>query len=338
MKILLILTGGTIACHTQNHIMNVSENSAYEVLRIYQSQNPDSTTEFDVVSPFIVLSENYTADTYNQLSAFLYNTDFSGYDGVIMTHGSDTLSYTSAFVGLLLSNTIQLPFMITASDYPLSDERTNGNSNFSACVKFIELQLCSGIFTVYGQKNNAFVYLATEICEAHPVSDDFSPFSDSIVAHFQHNKLSYLNNSLLQILRNRTATDNFFPEVPVITKDVLLLKTYPNQNFSHYNLDNVAAVLIYLYHSGTACTVGEDYNICAFMKKCQEKKIPVYTASHKEKSDNYAGVSDMDKLTTRKFYNISKECAYTKLLLAYNQTVFSPDDILKTSLYFENLE
>ena len=334
MKILLVLTGGTNACKTQNHQINITSETADSILTVYQNINPDSNTLFEVVQPLHTLSENHTAVTYNQLIQFLYKTDFSSYDGIIMTHGSDTLSYTSALVGMLLPD-ISVPFMITASDYPLDNAKSNGISNFSACVRWIEHSVCNGVFTVYGKKDFPCIYLSTRICEADPVTDDFSPFGDGIVARFHNNRITFINNELVNLLKTSRRQQRFFQQPPVIQKNVLLIKTYPNQNFSVYRLENISAVVIYLYHSGTAPIVGSDTNICHFMQKCREKNIPVYTASHKRKADNYVTTIESDKYTTLKIYQTSQECAYIKTLLAVNQTEYLPDEVIRTDIFFE---
>ena len=334
MKILLILTGGTIACKTQNHQINITSETADSILTVYQKINPNSNILFDVVQPLQTLSENHTAVTYNQMIQFLYETDFTSYDGIIMTHGSDTLSYTSALVGMLLPD-ISIPFMITASDYPLDNMMSNGISNFSACVRWIENSVCHGVFTVYGKKDFPCVYLSTRICEADPITDDFSAFGDGIVAQFHDNHITFINKEIVNLLKTSCRKKRFFQQPPVIRNDVLLIKTYPNQNFAMYTLENVSAVVIYLYHSGTACVVGNDYNICNFMRKCREKKIPVYTASHKWKTDNYVTTIESDKYTTFKICQTSKECAYIKTLLAVNQNEYLPDEVIRTNIFFE---
>ncbi len=335
MKILLILTGGTIACKVDNHRIDVSEETASDILIRYQTLYPCTDITFNVVQPLQTLSENHTSVTYNRLIDFLYQYDFHSYDGVIMTHGSDTLSYTSALIGMLFGH-LPIPFMITASDYPLSEENSNGISNFYACVRWIEERLCNGVFTVYGKKDFPNIYLATRVCEANPITDEFSAFADGMVCQFHYHKISYINNELVSLLKNRPNDIICFSKPPVIKNDVLLIKTYPNQNFDCYALENVSAVLIYLYHSGTACTVGNSKNICRFMEKCWKKQIPVYTASHKPKQDRYVTSIETDRYTTFKLYGISMECAYSKLLLALNQDEYISEKILGSDIFFEN--
>ncbi|MEE0931090.1 MAG: asparaginase [Acutalibacteraceae bacterium] len=332
MRILLILTGGTIACTVKNNKISASADTAYDILNIYKSKNPACNIEFIVVQPFTILSENYTSHTYNMLIEFLYSCDSNQYDGVIITHGSDTLSYTSALVGMLLRE-IQIPVLLTAADYPLNDPRTNGLSNFSACVEFIKSNTTKGVFTAYGTVNNTSIYLATRICEADPVTDTFSSLGNGVIAQIINGKICNINTELIELLK--TQNNRLLQNKPIIKNDILLIKTYPNQSFDCYNIDNTTAVVIYMYHSATACTVGENTNICKFIEKCNRKNVPVYLASHKVQETEYTTSYEIAQYPHIKLYNISKESAYTKALLAYNQSEFNPEDIMKTNIYFE---
>ena len=333
MKILLILTGGTIACKIQNNTLNTTADTAYDILRLYKKENPNCNIEFTTVQPFTILSENYTANTYNTLIDFLYNCDFNSYKGVIITHGSDTLSYTSALVGMLLRD-VNIPVLLTAADYPLSEPRSNGLSNFSACVEFIKNDISNGVFTAYGEKNNTQIYLSTRICEADPLTDSFTPFGNGIIAQAVNNKICNVNKDMTTMLENKN--NRLFTTKPVIKNSILLIKTYPNQNFDCYSIDNISAVVVYLYHSATACTTGNCTDICSFIKRCNSYGKPVYLASFKKTLFEYATSCEMEKHNVHKLYNISKESAYIKALLAHNQTEFSPEDVMNTNIYFES--
>lgn len=332
MKILVILTGGTIACNIIDNCINANSKTAYEIINLYMSKNPNCNIQFDVQQPFTILSENYTSETYNMLINFLNKIDFSTYDGVIITHGSDTLSYTSAMIGMLL-NFINIPILLTASDYPLSDKRSNGLSNFSACVEFIKNNICSGVFTSYGKKDNPNIYLSTRICEADPINDDFTPFGNGIISNIKNNKLSYINNSLINTIKKDREK---FIINPVITENVLLIKTFPNQNFNCYNIKDISAVVIYMYHSATACIEGKNTNIQSFINRCINNNTDVYLASFKNIENEYITSKTIEKQHINRLYNISKESAYIKSLLAYNQSDYKPKYIMNKNIYFEN--
>ena len=330
MKITVILTGGTIACKTENHIMNPQTDSAYSIINMYKSQI-NGSIEFTAVQPFNILSENYTSKTYNLLLDYLYNLDFSDSDGVIITHGSDTLSYTSALVAMIMPN-VKIPVVLTAADYPPDNSLSNALSNFSAAVEFISAKT-AGIFTAYGDKGSTNIYLATRLSEADPINDKFSGSKNSIIAKVTNNSISYLNKSLINTLTK--GKRQVFTQKPIIKRDILLIKTYPNQNYSFYAPQNAAAVVLYLYHSATACTVGTNTSIIEFIKKCSSASTPVYLASYKNKPDRYATTNEIDKLNAIPLYNITKESAYIKALLAYNQSLLPPNEIMNSDIYFE---
>ena len=300
MNILLILTGGTIACKTVNSTMEPAPENALDILRMYRAENPYCDINFIIEQPFTILSENYTAEAYNMLIDFISEIKASDYDGIIITHGSDTLSYTSALVGMLMRNT-DVPIMMTAADYPPDNNCSNGG-----------------------------------ICEADPLNDRFSPFGDGVIAEFENGILKSFNTSLAEKLKSKKHSDNFFVSKPVIKNDVLLIKNYPNQNFSFYNISSAKAVVIYMYHSATACTVGESTSICRFIERCNAEKIPVYLASFKHRKEKYATSSEIEKYNAVKLFNISKECAYIKALLAFNQCGLSPDYVMSSDIYFES--
>ena len=53
----------------------------------------------------------------------------NAYDGVIITHGTDTLQYTAAFTGYIMAGA-QIPIVLVSANYVLEDVRSNGVDNF----------------------------------------------------------------------------------------------------------------------------------------------------------------------------------------------------------------
>ena len=52
------------------------------------------------------------------------------YDGIIITHGTDTLQYTSAMLGYMFDD-VSIPIVLVSSNYVLEDKRANGLINLS---------------------------------------------------------------------------------------------------------------------------------------------------------------------------------------------------------------
>ncbi|MBR2134534.1 MAG: asparaginase [Eubacterium sp.] len=126
MKILVVGTGGTIACVRDG-----------DVIRL---ENPFAVTEYEkradvnfiCLSPFAVLSENMNADKMRLLADFI-SDNRAECDGVIVLHGSDTLAYTAAYI----SNALDGNIVLTASNKPIGEEGSNGVANFKNAVDYI---------------------------------------------------------------------------------------------------------------------------------------------------------------------------------------------------------
>ena len=111
MKIKVILTGGTVGSEKVNGI--VKNNKDSNIASMWKEKF-NSNIDFDVVNLYSILSENIKIKNIEMLFAELIK-DYSDYKGIIITHGSDTLSYTSAFVSIkfLLYLQVQIKSLVT---------------------------------------------------------------------------------------------------------------------------------------------------------------------------------------------------------------------------------
>lgn len=139
-KILIIGTGGTIACKKDK---NIHLDSPFKITEYCKFEN----VEFNCISPFFVLSENMDLDLWGKLIDCLNAVDFSKCKGVIILHGSDTLYFTASLVGNAFSDK---PIVLVASDKPLEDKTANGFENFNKAVE----EILKGLDTVYVSYDN----------------------------------------------------------------------------------------------------------------------------------------------------------------------------------------
>lgn len=315
-KILVLLTGGTIGSSVQNQIINVRGESPYQLLRMYEEQV--GRESFAVECPMQILSENMTGDTLQRLLSYVSEIDQDDYAGIIITHGSDTLSYTAAFMSILFQNT-KIPMILIAGNYPPEDPRSNGLANFKAAVQLIRSQKKAGVFVVYRDKTGRMpVYAGGTICEADPVYDDFHDFYGTPLGYMEEEKFVSCKKK-----DDGEKHSRYKCAVPAsFAKNVLLIRPYPmmNYDFVHFSKEKKpAAVLHNLYHSATACTAGENTSFLQFAARCREHGIPIFTASHKSQSGAvYASAAAMKQEGIYPLCNCSAELAYALLLLSYN--------------------
>lgn len=268
MKILVIFTGGTIGTSIKNGWADIDNNAKYVLLDSYDNKHE---VEFVTASPYSTLSENLSAKHLNLLQKEIGDNLTKDFDGIIVTHGTDTLQYTATAIEYAF-NGCEIPIVFVSADYPLEDDRTNGFVNFETAVEFIKSKSAKGVFVSYknNDENNTNIHIGSRILQhgeydANIYSLDNEPFatySDKIT----------LNNIKIENTNNIGIVD--YVENPCI----LSVESYPGNNYA-YCLDNVNAVILKPYHSGTLDTA----NSCLmdFCKLASKKNVPVFvTGTH----------------------------------------------------------
>lgn len=337
-KILVILTGGTIGSGIQSGIIDTNLSHSLQLIELYRQKYNDKKLDFEVIQPINILSENLYLDHWNKLCYALSEINFSRYNGIIITHGTDTLPYTSSVVGLLFGKS-PIPIVITASNYPLEDPRSNGLQNFKSAIDFILSSELKGVYTIFqNAQNESIVYLSTRITEADSYLDQFSSFGGQALGRILNGKyihnFSYINPTIKELSDN-SKNDKL---TCWFENDILLIRPYPGLNYNQYDLGFAPkAVLHCLYHSSTACTDSENYSLISFISRCKERNIPIYVSSFKRQENYYISSKLFLEMDVIPLFNTSVESAYAKLLIAYNQKVVKPQELIKQNLFFESL-
>lgn len=319
-KILVLFTGGTIGCSSSNGIMDVDTSRKYMLIEQYQKLY-NNNIQFETKQILNVLSENITANEWETIANELNSIEFSNYSGIIITHGSDTLAYTSAFVGMLFRHS-SIPIILIAANKPLDENGTNGLYNFVCAVKIITDQNYCGIFTVYED-----VFLSTRIIPADTCLDKFSSYGKDEFFKISDNMLE---KSFQKLLNNHITLE----------KKVMKIYGYPDMDFSAYSIPKDCGAVLYApYHSGTACIIDDkNRSFENLIKKCSNKNIPLYVCGIKKADKYYSTLAKMLDLGIKPIGRISEVAAYMKLLIGINQNEYSLDDFMNMNIYFENVE
>lgn len=340
MKILVAFMGGTIGSSIKDGVADVDGDTASQLINMY---GKDDSIDFEGISPLNILSENSTADALSDICNFMLSVDYNKYDGVIVTHGSDTLAYTSALLGLALS-WVKIPVVITAADYVLSLPYSNGLENFRASVDFIK-GFCNGehkntgVFTVWKNHGKDIgVYISTRLNEADGYNDFFSSWGDMPFGTMKNGKFKRIDceiNPPYTISCEKTA---FLKNSKLNFKNnILLLKSYPGFDFNAINLHGKRAVVLQLYHSATACAEGENTSAYKFIEKCTAKNIDIYLFSAKMSKYSYKSSHKMLDKNVNSLYNVNVCSAYAKALLACAVDEAYKKDFTDTNIFYESL-
>lgn len=320
-KILVVLTGGTIGSRVEDKQIDVSEKSPYRLLQLYEDTY-DKGELFEVIQPMNLLSENMTPSDWSILVQALWELPFEKYGGIIITHGSDTLSYTSAMLGFLFGD-VPVPVVLVASNYALGMPGSNGLNNFKQAVDFIRAGSLQGVFAIYqNQAGENQVFRATEIMEAEPYADQFHSFTGIPLGQMEEGLFIKNTRSFRAQQEEAVSPYERKGKAPIsFTREIMLIRPYPGMNYEWISLERKpAAVLHYLYHSATACVSSGEYSVLPFMKRCRDCGIDFYTASYKKlEGEKYATADAILKAGAKPLLNLSAEAAYAMLMLRYNE-------------------
>lgn len=338
-KILVVFTGGTIESKVLNSTIDIDESAGYFLLELFKEKYK-MDVEFDAIQPINILSENCTPNHWQILCNTLKKIDIKPYSGIIITHGTDTLPYTSALLGFVF-HYINIPIIITASNYALGDENSNGLANFYNSVNFIFETGIPGIFTIYqDNKGRNIVYLASRLREADSYNDQFFSFGGVNLGEISDRKF-LLNKNKLNPTYDMLSTyrENLAGDYASFNNQVFAIKPYPGLNYDFFSFKNKPkAILHILYHSGTACISEKSYSLPGFVKKCKDDGMDFYLISLKSiTGDLYVTSRELLEYGAIPLQNISFEAAFAKLNIAYNQNRFSPVEFMKKELFFEFL-
>ena len=132
-NILVIYTGGTIGMvkdKVTGALHPFDMKKIYEALPVLRQLDCNiDTWQFDP----IIDSSDMNAGVWIRL-ADLIGQQYDKYDGFVVLHGTDTMSYTASALSFLLED-LSKPVIITGSQLPLGMIRTDGRENIISAIE-----------------------------------------------------------------------------------------------------------------------------------------------------------------------------------------------------------
>lgn len=122
-NILLLTTGGTIASKPGGQGLEPQRSDVME-RELEQLRTYYRITVRDLIC---LDSSNIKAEEWQLIARHIYE-DRAGFDGVVVSHGTDTMAYTASAVTFMLPN-IDIPVVFTGSQLPLADMLSDGPEN-----------------------------------------------------------------------------------------------------------------------------------------------------------------------------------------------------------------
>jgi len=92
----------------------------------------------ETVSNKPIDSSNMNPDYWVEISE-LIESNYQNFDGFVILHGSDTMSYTASALSFMLEN-LNKPVVFTGSQLPIGDLRTDAKENLITSIQVASLQ------------------------------------------------------------------------------------------------------------------------------------------------------------------------------------------------------
>lgn len=317
MKILLVFTGGTIGSTESGGFVSPDNEKPYKLVNMYKERarnHKDADVIFDILTPYQTLSENINCNNFRLLADCLGNANKDVYDGIIITHGTDTIQYTAAFAGYIMEG-YNIPVVFVSANYVLEDTRSNGINNFYYAVEFIRQKKGTGVFVSYCNSGGVpQIHYATRLLMHQSYSDSLYSIGGLYYGYFNNGSFIYRDGE-------SHAPDAKVMEVPGIgisnvpagsdMSGIMVVHPYPGMYYTMPG-DGIRAVLHYTYHSGTICS-----NACGlkqFASYAKENSIPVFVTGAGDGAD-YESMKCYNRFGFYVLPKASPEAMYIKLWL-----------------------
>jgi glutamyl-tRNA(Gln) amidotransferase subunit D len=339
-KILLLSTGGTIASKIDYRTGGVTSIlTASDLYAIF----PEISNYASIYPEFLLneYSENINPDHWSILSERVSRAiQYEHFDGIIISHGTDTIHYTSSAISFALQN-LSIPVVLVgsqrSSDRPSSDAFTN----LLGAIKFITKTKFTGIFVcMHHTPSDEIIacYLGTRVRKNHTSKRNAFQSLDYIPFALIDNSEIICNTDLKKINERDDITKNLISKTSFDNR-VFLLKFYPGFDPTFLecflNLDYKVLIL-----EGTG--LGHiNKNCFPYLKKLMDSGIIIFMTSQciygRVQMTVYDTGRDLLDLGIIPLSDMSSETALVKAMWALSNSTNASDliEIMKINLSHE---
>jgi len=335
-EILLIYTGGTIGGVVRDSDEAVdSDRTAKKFEEAARAKLPKWThsIKWRVSCPFRKLSENMVPADWVKLAQSIDEGIRTGVRGIVIAHGTDTLTYSAAAISIMLQNP-PIPIVFTGANEPLESDKTDAVQNLSHALFLASSCKYKGVFVSFAGAPNArsIIVLGTRARKDASRHDRnyFQPAFGEIAGEivtprfFGTPKLS-MDSTVINAVFSQN--ESLYKPVIGVNSEAALFYAYPGFPKETLKLTvqaGIKGVVLAAYGSGTLCVDG-DGDLSSIIREITSSKVPVFITSQnraKISFKSYGSAVKLEMIGCIALGQMLPEVALVKLMwsLAHSKT------------------
>ncbi|KAL3908033.1 MAG: hypothetical protein SGILL_008639, partial [Bacillariaceae sp.] len=317
-KILVLFCGGTLIMRENPEDGSLVVNEKDKAIELLLGMEPRLHQEIASLEvEFIdnIDSSNMNPDIWDRLGKVILRK-YEHYDGFVITHGTDTMAYTSSALSFLLQD-IGRPVVITGAQIPGGRLETDARRNFVNAVRIAALDR-AGVFLVFDGD-------IIPGARAHKMSesklDAFTPINWGLLGEIRID-IRFSDDAKLRHDRPLQYLPGFDNNVAVYT---IFPGFSPKELMRVIERDNIRGIILASYGSGNSLSSQKiSYQFMDAIKLATSKGIAIVITTQCLEGATLMHLYDVGRQALEagaiQAYDMSTECTITKLMWALHRS------------------
>ncbi|MCM1991653.1 asparaginase [Oceanirhabdus seepicola] len=292
-KILLIATGGTIACSDEGKGLTPHYNIDDLLERVPGVKDLCHITGKHILN---IDSTNMNPKFWVDMAQTVYD-NYNDYDGFVITHGTDTMAYTSSALTYMLKN-INKPVVITGAQYSIEEFGTDARQNLSDAIRFA-LEDIAGVFIAF----DGMIINGTRAMKVKTKSlDAFKSVNYPYISRIKYGKI-YYDNDIHKNHQLKSDAELIFESS--LCTNVLVLKLFPGIDPKIFDFIKKEYKGVIIESFGIGGIPFENFDITSKVKELIDSGVAVVVTTQ-----------CLEEGVDLEIYEVGKELARNKIIYA----------------------